>query len=186
MDKLLTQRLYLILSNPKLAVEVADFHTRNKEAFAWTEPTRYPEYYTKKGQKVYLKEDFREAVKRNEYRFWLQVKGEKKIIGTVSIASVMFGSVKSCYLSYKLDKDYQGKGYMTEAIEEIILFAFRDLELYRIEAAVMPKNIKSLNILKRLKFEEEGYSKGYLEINGKREDHLRLALINKLQRLQKD
>ncbi len=179
MEKLLTPRLYLILSNPRLAKEVADFHTRNKESFAWTEPERYPEYYTKQGQKRYLKDDLKEAIKMNEFRFWLQVKGEKNIIGTVSIASVMGGSVRSCYLSYKLDKDYQGKGYMNEAIKEIIRFAFADLKLYRIEAAVMPKNLKSLAVLKKLNFEEEGYSKEFLEINGIREDHLRFALLNK-------
>ncbi len=178
MEKLLTKRMYLILSNPKLAKEVSDFHMRNKEAIEWTEPVRYPEYYTKKGQKRYLKEDLKEAIKMNEYRFWLQIKGEKEIIGTVSIAAIMLGSVKSCYLSYKLDKDFWGKGYMSEAIEEIIRFAFKDLDLYRIEAAVMPKNTKSIAVMNRFNFVQEGYSKGYLEINGKREDHLRFALIN--------
>ncbi len=177
MEKLLTNRMYLILSNPKLAKQVADFHIKNKEAFEWTEPVRYEEYYTKKGQKRYLKDDLKEAIKMNEYRFWLQIKGEKEIIGTVSISQVLLGSVKSCYLSYKLDKDFWGKGYMSEAVEEVIRFSFNNLDLYRIEAAVMPKNTKSLAIMNRFNFTQEGFSKGYLEINGKREDHLRFALI---------
>ncbi len=186
MEKLLTQRMYLILANPKLAKEVADFNIRNKEAFLWTEPFRLDDYYTKKGQRRYLKEDLREAIKMNEYRFFLQIKGDTKVIGTVSISQVMFGSVKSCFLSYKLDKDFWGNGYMAEAVKEIIDFAFRDLKLHRIEVAVMPKNQKSLAVLKRFGFMEEGYAREYLEIAGKREDHIKFALLNNRDIKKKD
>lgn len=178
MYQLVTSRLYLHLSHPKLAQEVAQFHLRNKEALAWTEPTRPDLFYTKKGQKKLLRLDYKDALKCEEFRYWLVPKGEKTVIGTVCISSIMFGSVKSCFLSYKIDTAYQNKGYCTEAVKEIIDFAFRTLELHRIEVYVMPHNPKSLRIMEKLGFEQEGLSKKCLEVNGKWEDHLRFSLLN--------
>jgi len=42
----------------------------------------------------------------------------------------------------------------------------------------MPKNTRSANLLKTLGFEQEGYAKNYLLINGRWEDHVLNALIN--------
>ena len=61
---------------------------------------------------------------------------------------------------------------------EIIDFAFNTLRLHRIEAQVMPRNEKSLAIMKKFGFENEGLSKKCFEINEKWEDHYRFALLN--------
>ena len=61
---------------------------------------------------------------------------------------------------------------MTEAVGLVCDFAFDRLELKRIEAACLPHNEPSKALLRRLGFEEEGYAKAYLQINGRREDHV--------------
>ena len=43
---LVTRRMYMTLSSPKLAKEVRDFNLRNKEALEDTEPARPNMYYT--------------------------------------------------------------------------------------------------------------------------------------------
>lgn len=178
MYTLVTRRMYMRLASPKLAGQVADFNLRNRENLADTEPMRPSAFYTKRGQRAYLKMDYKDAMKGREFRYYLTLKGEKKVIGTVAIGSVMFGSVKSCVLSYKMDKDYRNMGLCSEAVQEIIDFAFNILELHRIEVMVMPRNAPSLAVVKKFGFVYEGLSKDCFEINGKWEDHMRFALLN--------
>jgi len=186
MYRLVTERMYLTLANPRLAREVADFNLRNREALMDVEPMRPSAFFTKKGQKAYLKMDYKDAMRGSEFRYYLSLKGEKKVIGTVCIGMIMFGSVKSCVLSYKMDKDYRNMGLCSEAVQEIIDFAFKTLRLHRIEAQVMPRNAKSLRIMRKFNFENEGLSRLCLEINGQWEDHYRFALLNHAISAQQD
>lgn len=178
MYNLFTSRLVLTLSHPRLAKQVMAFHNDNKAAFADTEPLRAGSFYTLSGVKDNLRYDDKLSRKCEEFRFWISEKGSDRIIGTVCIGSILFGSVKSCFLSYKVAADCQGKGYATEAVKEVCLFAFNILQLHRIESYVMPRNIKSRRVMEKLNFEEEGISRRCLEVNGVWEDHIRYSLLN--------
>ena len=175
---LATERMYLVASHPKLARAVADFNERNREILQDVEPMRPSMFYTAEGCKTLLKLDYKDMMNGMDYRFYMIPKGSKKVIGTVGLGTVFFGSVKSGTISYKVDKDYRRMGYCTEAVEEVINFAFNTLQLHRIDSLVMPRNEKSLGVMKKFGFEQEGLSKKCLEINGKWEDHYRFALIN--------
>ena len=176
--RLFTPRLVLTLSHPRLAPKVAQFNTENREALADTEPNRPKEYYTTAGMRRILKEEEKASKKCEEFRFWISEKGDDRIIGTVCISNILFGSVKSCYLSYKISADCQGKGYATEAVAEVIDFAWNILQLHRIESYVMPRNQKSLRVMEKLNFIPEGLSHRCLEVNGVWEDHFRFSLLN--------
>ena len=178
MYRLFTPRLVLTLSHPRLAERVARFNIENRQALADTEPQRPKEYYTFSGMRRILKEEDKSSQKCEEFRFWLSEKGDDRIIGTVCISNILFGSVKSCYLSYKISADCQGKGYATEAVAEVIDFAWKILQLHRIESYVMPRNTKSLRVMEKLGIEPEGLSKRCLEVNGVWEDHIRFSLLN--------
>lgn len=178
MYHLFTERLTLTLSHPKLTDAVCRFHNENREAFADTEPLRPHDFYTFRGVRANLKYDDKLSKKCEEFRFWIKEKGSSEIIGTVCISSILFGSVKSCFLSYKIAQDCQGKGYATEAVREIVRFAFTILQLHRIESYVMPRNIKSIRVMEKLGFMPEGVSKRCLEVNGVWEDHIRFSLLN--------
>ncbi|MEG0091033.1 MAG: GNAT family protein [Oscillospiraceae bacterium] len=178
MYKLLTERMYLVLSNRNLAKAVSAFNIKNIGALAETEPSRPDGYYTVSGQRKFLSMEKKEADRCESFRFWLYEKGGKEVIGTVCVSGIIFGSVKSGYLSYKIDSDKQGQGFATEAVLEVIDFVFNVLELHRIETLIMPKNEKSIRIMEKAGFMPEGISKQCLEVCGKWEDHLRFALIN--------
>jgi ribosomal-protein-alanine N-acetyltransferase len=60
-------------------------------------------------------------------------------------------------LGYILAKKYWKQGIMTEALEAIITFGFREMMLHRIEAFLDPDNIASKLLLAKLGFREEGY-----------------------------
>lgn len=66
-------------------------------------------------------------------------------------------------LGYGLMPEYQGQGYMKEALEAVIDFAFLDLGLETLEAYTEKENEASIALLKKLDFlytetiEEKGY-----------------------------
>ena len=67
---------------------------------------------------------------------------------------------------------------MTMAVGMVVGYAFAKLELHRVEANVMPRNLASLRVLEKNQFVNEGMSKYYLRINGVWEDHIHMVKIN--------
>jgi ribosomal-protein-alanine N-acetyltransferase len=55
-------------------------------------------------------------------------------------------------------------------------FAFEDLQLHRIQIAIIPRNRASRRVVDKLGIREEGVALRYLEINGEWEDHVRYAI----------
>jgi GNAT acetyltransferase-like protein len=58
---------------------------------------------------------------------------------------------------------FAGRGYMTEAIQLLLSYAFSDLKLHRIEANIQPHNTASIALVKRAAFTNEGYSRKCFE-----------------------
>ncbi|HZK24550.1 MAG TPA: GNAT family N-acetyltransferase [Oscillospiraceae bacterium] len=88
----------------------------------------------------------------------------------------MRGAFQSCHLGYKLSEAQINQGLLTEALAEVINYAFTELRLHRIEANIMPGNKRSLWVVEKLGFYYEGLAKKYLKINGSWEDHIHLVL----------
>ncbi|MCA1622397.1 MAG: GNAT family N-acetyltransferase [Acidobacteria bacterium] len=102
---------------------------------------------------------------------------DKAIVGMINLSQIIRGVFQNAYLGYGLGVKFTGKGLMTEAVELILRFAFKDLKLHRIEANVQPDNAASINVLKRTGFTKEGFSPKYLKVGGRWRDHERWAII---------
>ncbi len=99
------------------------------------------------------------------------------IIGTLNLSQIFRKLFQNAYLGYQLFAGYTGRGYMTEAVELALRFAFTDLRLHRVEANVQPTNKPSIAVLQRNGFAKEGFSRRYLKINGRWRDHERWAIL---------
>ena len=138
-------------------------------------------FYTYEHQRHRLDVELEQTRAGTMLRLWMFRKEDthlRKIIGDVHLSHIVRGVMHSCFLGYKTDQSEINKGYMTEALEASIRFAFEDLKLHRIEAGIMPRNIASQRVVEKLGFEREGLSRRYIWINGVWEDHLRYALLN--------
>jgi len=111
-------------------------------------------------------------------RFWIKHREYNKLIGMVALNEVVLGAFQSAFLSFKLDKDELNQGYMTEAVAAIVKVAFKELNLHRLEANIMPSNYASMRVVEKLEFYKEGIGKDYLYINGVWEDHIHMVLLN--------
>nr|WP_293992217.1 GNAT family protein [uncultured Fusobacterium sp.] len=169
----------LIPANENLAEQVLDYYLRNKNFLESFEPKREDIFFTLEFQKELLKKEAKAWDDKKSYRFYIRdLSDTNKIIGLIGINEIVYGAFLSCFLGYKLDKDYINKGIMTSATNLIIDFAFNNLKLHRIEGNVMPKNKASLRVLEKCGFINEGISKYYLNINGIWEDHIHMVKIN--------
>lgn len=175
-----SNRLILIQSTPDLAPEVCEYYIRNKNFFKQYDRVKDPEFFSIEFQEKQLANDRKKCEKTeiSGLRFWIIPKGEKRIIGMAALNGIVYEVFYSSFLSYKLDQDEVNRGYMTEALEVVIQIAFNELRLHRLEANMMPWNLPSARVAEKLGFCREGYSKEYLYINGRWEDHVRMVLLN--------
>jgi ribosomal-protein-alanine N-acetyltransferase len=98
-----------------------------------------------------------------------------RFIGKIALNGVMRGAMYGAYLGYWMDVEHQGKGMVTEAIAAVLDFAFGPAGLHRVQAAIMPRNTRSLRVVEKLGFRREGYAERYLQIAGQWEDHILFA-----------
>lgn len=98
------------------------------------------------------------------------------IIGGINLNNICRGAAQYASLGYWLGAPYQGHGYMHEAASLVIEYAFADCDLHRVNAATLPHNGRSMKMLRRLGFSEEGFAKSYIQINGTWQDHVLFGL----------
>lgn len=110
------------------------------------------------------------------YAFVLIHKEEGSLIGGLNINNVSRGAANFGSLGYWLDESAQGQGYMTEAGFAVLGHAFSTLHFSRMNAATLAHNQKSRTMLERLGFAEEGFAQKYIQIDGRRQDHVLFGL----------
>ena len=154
---------------PDNAEELLEYYVRNKEHLRAYEPARDNSFYTYEVQKNILLESYKQLL--NGSSFDLGIYKKNKLIGKAKISNIVYGVFKSGILGYSIDKDEQGKGYMTEAVNIIVKYAKEELDLHRIEASVLVDNTRSKNVLLKCGFKEIGINDQYLFINGIWRDH---------------
>lgn len=176
-----TNRLRLVVLTPQYAFLTLKFYEENKGFLEPFEEKKQQTFFTEIYQTAILKAEQENARKGSSVRFWIFLKEDEALrtpVGTVALSQIIRGPFQSCFVGYKTDFRHINKGYMTEALQRVLDYAFAELKLHRMEATVMPNNAPSLKVLTKVGFIEEGYSKKYLRINGIWEDHVRLAKLN--------
>jgi [ribosomal protein S5]-alanine N-acetyltransferase len=111
----------------------------------------------------------------------IQRSGE--IAGTVSISDIIRGPYQRATVGYNAFMPKAGQGYMSEGFKLIFRFAFEDLNLHRLEADIQPENATSLEFARRVGFRREGYSPGFVFIDGSWRDHERWAINSDMIRV---
>lgn len=168
--------IMLKLLTPEYAKDMYIYYINNKERLKEFEPTRSDEFYTERSQKNILIEGYKQYLNGTSIAFGIFK--EKELIGRIQCSNIVDGIFKNGIVGYSIDKDYEGKGYMKEALQLFIEYAFEEMELHRLEASVLVDNEKSKGVLKACKFKELGLNEKYLYINGKWRDHITYYLIN--------
>ncbi|WP_218598611.1 GNAT family N-acetyltransferase [Polaribacter sp. NJDZ03] len=89
----------------------------------------------------------------NKGVFWvIESKNSAELLGTIGLRNF---DVAENYaeIGYEIHPDYQERGYMTEAFEEVLEYAFEKMELKTIEAFTHKNNLASITLLHKLDFD---------------------------------
>lgn len=108
--------------------------------------------------------------------FDLIEKNNKVVIGSCGFHNWKKGHARA-EMGYGLHQNFRGKGYMTEAIQELITYGFSALHLNRIEALIAPNNIASIKIVVQNGFQQEGVLREHYQSKEGFEDSILYALL---------
>jgi len=172
-----TSRLELKILNEEDAGLTAKFFLKNQQHFQAWEMDCLPEYYTEDYQRRVLAAESVQYLHSHAVRYYFFLPQRELPIGTAAFLHIERSPLACCRLGYRLDKDFVGCGYMTEALRFLIPKVFFFYQLHRMEANILPENIRSLHLLERLGFISEGIVRGFAPIGGKYRDHLRYSLL---------
>jgi ribosomal-protein-alanine N-acetyltransferase len=177
---LTTPRLVLRVPSAGDAEALAAFVLRNREHLRPFEPTRPDSWFT---PQFWVKElpALSSRVLREELVAFILVSrfgATPTIVGCCSLTDIVRGPFQAAYLGFGLDHAHVGQGFMTEALQSVLGFAFGSLELHRVMANHVPRNERSARLLERLGFEREGFAKAYLHLDGRWQDHVLTALTS--------
>jgi ribosomal-protein-alanine N-acetyltransferase len=99
-----------------------------------------------------------------------------RLVGQLTVAHLIWGSLRSASLGYWIDRDHAGRGIIPTAVALVTDHCFRVVGLHRIEVAMRPENLASRRVVEKLGFRFEGVRPRYLHIDGDWRDHLVFAL----------
>lgn len=99
--------------------------------------------------------------KKQLYPWSIVCKENNKVIGGCGYMNWLPESSRA-EVGYMISKKYWNKGYMTEALREVIKFGFEKMGLNRIEALCTPENTASAKVLEKVGMKFEGLLRQYL------------------------
>lgn len=98
----------------------------------------------------WVKKEISNIEEDNWYRWCIEEKSTGNIVGTCLI--YYEEEVQNYEVAYDLGYDYWGKGYVTEAMKQVLCFAKNELKLKEVVGRHAKENIASENIMIKLIF----------------------------------
>lgn len=173
-----TDRLILSVLDEGHASLTKQFYTENASFFSPYEPPYPDSFFTEDYQAFLLRAYRKQFLKLEAFRYFLLEKHQPdRLIGCVAFSHVHLGNERSCTLSYKLAESSQQKGYALEAINFLLQALFLEHAIHRVQADILPDNVRSLRLVQRLGFQYEGLARSSHFVQNSWKDHARYALI---------
>lgn len=102
-------------------------------------------------------------------------RSDEVLLGAITLDNIRRGPAQAGTTGYWIGAQFARQGYMREAIETVVHYAFTTLDLSRIEAGCLPENKPSRALLEQCGYKYEGVAQSYLQINGRWRNHVLYA-----------
>ena len=86
----------------------------------------------------------------------ITIKENPKLIGIIGHFKISTENYRA-EIGYMLLPEFNGKGYMSEAIKAVLAYGFEQMNLHSIEAIIDPENIASERVLQKNGFVKEAH-----------------------------
>ena len=111
------------------------------------------------------------------YSFLVFRQGDRELVGGITLSNVRRGVAQMGSVGYWVGEPFARQGHTLAAVRALSGFGLGRMGLHRLEAACLPENDASRNLLLRAGFQLEGRATAYLKINGDWRDHLLFGLV---------
>lgn len=109
----------------------------------------------------------KENLQTREGIVWgISLQHKRKLIGTAGFWRIDAGNWRA-EIGYTLHPDYQGRGYMDEAIKALLQYGWQHMNLHSVEGNVNPNNEASIKLLEKNGFVKEAHFRENWYYNGK-------------------
>lgn len=110
---------------------------------------------------------------------WAMIQtSDKQMMGYIGLVNI---DAKNDHaeIGYILLPEFQGKGFMHEALQAVIDFNFEKISLHRLSATIDPENNASSKVLEKCGFKQEGHLREHEIFEGGYLDSLIYGLLNR-------
>lgn len=106
----------------------------------------------------FLKANCQRQKNGENYFFYLRHTIKGHLMGYIVIKNIDQYVLK-CELAYFIDKDYQGRGIISETVAHVVNFCFNNLKMNKVYICTSPENIGSQKVALKNGFVQEGILK---------------------------
>ncbi|MFM2475890.1 GNAT family N-acetyltransferase [Celerinatantimonas sp. MCCC 1A17872] len=178
--KLVSERAITTILRSEQSPLLANFYARNQTFFKPWFPTRPSYYFSDDYWRGRLDQIYKAFLSDEAIYFCALSLDEQQVLAVANFTAIQEGAFKGCQLHFALDEANQGQGLMLEILSHSLNFVFCELDLHRVSCCYPPRNKRAHNLLKHLGFEQEGFARSYLRLDGRWQDHHLASLINPL------
>ncbi|MBC7292427.1 MAG: GNAT family N-acetyltransferase [Actinotalea sp.] len=104
------------------------------------------------------------------------VQYRSELVGQLTVATVVRGSLCSASIGYWVSEHVAGRGITPTAVALAVDHCFGPVGLHRIEINIRPENAASLRVVEKLGLRDEGLRERFLHIQGAWCDHRTFAV----------
>ncbi len=112
-----------------------------------------------------------------EYLFGIRALAEGKLVGFMDLSGAMFPHGDAFVGIGIGQRDFWGKGYGTDAMQVILSFAFRELNLRRVSLNTFEYNQRAIRSYEKAGFAFEGRMRSFLHREGRRWDMIYMGIL---------
>jgi len=155
----------------------SELRMRSRDFLQPWEPTWPSDDLTKSAFRRRLAAYARDIDLDQAYPFFIFRSRDDTLLGGVTLSNVRRGVAQMASVGYWIGEPYARRGHMSAAVLAVAPFAFQRLGLHRLEAACIPENTPSRELLLKAGFRLGGEARAYLKINGVWRDHLLFGML---------
>ncbi|MFN8529163.1 MAG: GNAT family protein [Anaerolineae bacterium] len=118
-----------------------------------------------------------ESRNNDAYNFAIRLLYSDELVGLVDLDGIQWNN-RSAWLAIAIgEANQRGRGYGREAMQLILHFAFRELNLHRVQLTVFSYNVRAIRLYESLGFVHEGTYREAIHREGEKYDTLLYGML---------
>lgn len=124
----------------------------------------------------------RAANEKRAMNFLIFRSEDDSLVGGITLDNIQGGVSRACTVGYWIGQPFARQGYMAEALNASVQYAFNVMDISRVQAGCLPENAPSRALLEKSGFKYEGVAQSYLQIAGRWRNHVLYANLRRDRR----